>query len=88
MIAYNRGTLDLDAALEAYSRGIPVVVISSDKDLLHGRETLEVITSLGAQLECLTIRGISADDWKNSDWPEVLEAARKLLFEQGGFQLQ
>jgi hypothetical protein len=28
------------------------------------------------------------DDWKNSDWPEVLEAARQIFVEEGGFELQ
>lgn len=54
---------------------------------IHGRETLEVIIHLGTAIECLTIRGVPLDDWNDSDWPEVLEAARLVFMKQGGFSL-
>jgi hypothetical protein len=85
---FNRGNLDLDAAVEAYSKGIPVVVRSPDGGLLHGQETLEVIVSVGVPLECCVIRNISVDDFNNSDWPEVLEAARTVFMERGGFTIR
>jgi len=88
MTDYNRGNLNLDAAVEAYGRGVPVVVLSTDEDLLHGEETLQVIARLGTALRFLTIRDVSVDDWKNSDWPEVLESARQVFMEEGGFELE
>jgi hypothetical protein len=83
-----RGKLSLDGALEAYSRGVPVVLLSTRGDLLHGRETLEVIAKLGTELECLTVPDVSADVWEKSAWPEVLEAARQVFVKQRGFDLR
>lgn len=88
MTDFNRGNLNLDAAIEAYSGGLPVVVLSTDGGPIHGTETLDVITQLGTPMKCLTIHGVPVDDWNNSDWPEVLEAARQVFMEQGRFKLR
>lgn len=94
---FNRGKLDLDQAVRAYSEGKPVVVFGVDARgesvLIHGSETLETIRALGTQLpdyamECLTIRGVPLDDWKDSEWPLALEAARLAFMERGGFSLK
>lgn len=81
----NRGNINLDAAVAAYSSGVPVIVYSTEKQVLHGRETLEAIVQLGTPLSCAIFEDISVDDWNNSDWPEVLEAARVVCMKQGGF---
>ena len=85
---FNPGNLNLGVAVESYSRGIPVVVISGDGCLLHGRETVDVIAQLGTALKSFVIHGVSGDDWNNSDWPELLEAARQVFMEQGGFRIR
>jgi hypothetical protein len=85
---FNRGNLDLNAAVEAYSKGTPVIVYTPEGGVIHGRETMKVIIDTGAALECVAIHGVSVDDWNNSDWPEVLEAARQVFMQQGGFKLQ
>lgn len=84
----NRGKLNLDCAVQAYSEGKPVVVRANDGSLLHGQQTLEAIRSLGTGLECLVVEDISAVDWNNSDWPELLEAAREVFMQRGGFELR
>jgi len=87
MTFFNRGNLNLDAAVEAYSRGVPVIVLSTDdKYLLHGRETADMVAQLGTTMKCLMIHDVSGEDWNNSDWLEVLEAARRVFMEKGGFE--
>ena len=85
---FNRGNLNLDVAVEAYSKGMPVVVCSAEGSVIHGQETLQAMIELGTPLKCATIYEVSVDDWNNSDWPEVLEAARRVFMERGGFELK
>jgi hypothetical protein len=85
---WNRGNLNLDAAVEAYSKGTPVIMYAEGGGVIHGRETLEVITRLGTPLDYVEIHDVSVEDWNNSHWPEVLEAARQVFMKQGGFKLR
>jgi hypothetical protein len=64
-----------------------VVIRSAKGSVLHGQETLEMIKSLGAALECVVIEKVPVADWNDSDWPEVLEAARRVFMEQGRFEV-
>ena len=69
----------LAPAVEAYRDGHLVVVQDEQGRLLHGEETLESIVAIGAPLLCLRISGVNFADYQESDWPEILEAARLLL---------
>lgn len=66
-------------AMRAYSKDKPVVVFSASQELLHGAEELKTILGMDVRLEC-TIIGLpnSAEEWNESDWPELFEAARQL----------
>ena len=84
----NSTNLSLDHAVRAYAEGHPVIIFENGGGLIHGQETLEVIRATGIQLACVTIRGVPLDDWNNSDWPEMLEAARRVFMQKGGFNLK
>jgi hypothetical protein len=72
---------ELNRAVEAYRNGTPVVVLSDDKGILHGTETLQAIKDTGVAMACLIIEGIPAAQFNETDWPEKLEAARRLFME-------
>ena len=74
----------LGEAVAAYKYGCPVVVLSEENDLLHGEETLKTIKDLGLSLKCRIFKGVPLKYWNDTDWPEILEAAR-LVFMQGKF---
>jgi hypothetical protein len=63
-----------------------VIVYSTEGGVIHGRETMKAVIDTGIQLECLAIHDVAVDDWNNSDWPEVLEAARQVFMKRGGFK--
>jgi hypothetical protein len=71
----------LTQAVEAYRRGRPVVVQSSENHLLHGEETLRTIADLDLPLKCFTVQNVPQDKYDASDWPEILEAARRTYME-------
>lgn len=58
-----------------------MVVLSDSEGLLHGHETLETVVSLNLPLEATVIVGIPAEEYYNSEWPEILEAARQVFME-------
>ena len=76
--------LDLQEAVNAYRHGLPVVVLDRDENLLYGTETLEIIAQTSVSLQCKVIDGIDRIAFEESDWPEILEAAR-LVFMQNSF---
>jgi hypothetical protein len=68
-------------AVNAYRNGQPVVVISSADEPLHGREVLETVRDLAMPLEAFFVKGVDVKLWNTSEYPEMLEAARKLFME-------
>ena len=89
MTPFHRGAIDLDAAVEAYAKGYPVVVFAAGDALVHGKQTLEAIAQLGFGLNTIVIRQpFTVQEFEATDWPEVLEAARHTFMEQGGFEIK
>jgi len=75
-LSYQEG---MQLATETYSRGLPVIVFSVNEELLHGVEDLKAILALNAPLEAHIIRlDNTVEDWNESQWPEIFEAARRL----------
>jgi len=75
-LSYQEG---MQLATETYSRGLPVIVFSVNEELLHGVEDLKGILALNAPLEAHIIRlDNTVEDWNESQWPEIFEAARRL----------
>jgi hypothetical protein len=70
------------AIKEGYRAGKPVIVLSNEGKVLHGREELEACVRSGRCVTSAVIRGIKAEEWNKSDWPETMEAARKVYYAQ------
>ena len=68
-------------AVEAYFRGQPVVVRSSENNLLHGEETLKTIAGLDLPLNCFLVENVPQDKYDASEWPEILERLRQTYME-------
>ena len=69
----------MQIALAAYNTGRPVIVFSTEGNLLHGVDELKAIVDTQVGLECQVIRPeVSQSQWNESEWPEVFEAARSL----------
>ena len=65
-------------ALETYRIGEhPVVILSTDSGVIHGRKFLEAVVDLNVPMDAKVIFGIDVDQWNSSEWPEILEAARR-----------
>ena len=47
--------------------------------MLHGRKELEAWVRSGTSVSSAVIRGIKAEEWVKSDWPETMEAARQVF---------
>jgi hypothetical protein len=72
---------DLNRAInEGYRAGKPVIVLSNEGKVLHGRKELEACVRSGTSVSIAVIRGIKADEWAVSDWPETMEAARQVFY--------
>ena len=75
-LSYQNG---MQLATENYSKGLPVIVFSVNEELLHGAEDLKAILAMNAPLEANVIRlDNTAEDWNQSNWPEIFEAAGRL----------
>ncbi len=57
---------------EGYRAGKPVIVLSDEGKVLHGRKELEACVRSGTSVSSAVIRGIKAEEWAKSDWPETL----------------
>jgi hypothetical protein len=76
---------ELNNAITSYREGRPVVVFDKAGCHLHGEEFLKQMAALGKSLpdfsmDTTVIYGISREYFESSDWPEILEAARLVLF--------
>jgi hypothetical protein len=65
---------------EGYRAGKPVIVLSTEGKVLHGRKELEACVRSGTSVSSAVIRGIKAEEWVKSDWPETMEAARQVFY--------
>jgi hypothetical protein len=74
-------------AVTSYSKGTPVVVLSPDESVLHGKDTLKAIVELGCDLQVNIVRDIDRGAFEATDYPEILEAARRVWLERGGFSV-
>ena len=63
----------MELALHLYEIGEPVVLKGKDGRIIHGEETLKII---GVN-KCRVIDSIDFDEWKISQWPQLLEGARQ-----------
>jgi hypothetical protein len=63
---------------EGYRAGKPVIVLSSEGKVLHGRRELEACVQSGTSVSSAVIRGIKTAEWVKSDWPETMEVARRV----------
>src|SRR2546430_2243272 len=68
-------------ALKAYAEGHPVVVFSTEGALLHGEETCRAIVDAGVTLDATAVEDIPKVEFEATDWPEMLEAARRMFME-------
>jgi hypothetical protein len=75
--------LALRTAVDAYRNRFPVVVLDEEEHLLHGAETLQAIVDLGIELQCFKVSGVNRKNFEESEWPEVLEAARRVFMKDG-----
>jgi hypothetical protein len=66
---------------EGYRSGKPVIVLSNEGKVLHGRKELEACVRSGTSVSTAVIRGIKAEEWAMSDWPETMEAARRVYYD-------
>lgn len=65
---------------EGYRAGKPVVVLSNEGKVLHGRKELEACVRSETSVSTAVIRGIKAEEWAMSDWPKTMEAARRVYY--------
>jgi hypothetical protein len=73
---------DLNRAInEGYRSGKPVIVLSNEGKVLHGRKELEACVRSGTSVSTAVIRGIKVEEWNKSDWPEAMEAARRVYYD-------
>ena len=70
-----------ERVLAAYQQGRPVVLFDKEGNVLHGKETLEVVAQTGARIETLRIGDIDRQEFETSDLPELCEAARQVWLE-------
>jgi hypothetical protein len=72
---------DLNRAInEGYRAGKPVIVLSNEGKVLHGRKELEACVRSGTSVASAVTRGIKAEEWDKSDWPETMEAACRVYY--------
>jgi hypothetical protein len=69
----------LRSAVQAYKEG-PVVVLDEDKGCLHGEDFLDNVITAGITMNAYVVFDIPLDYWNASEWPEILEAARRVYF--------
>ena len=65
---------------EGYRAGKPVIVLSNEGRVLHGRKELEACVRSGTSVSSAVIRGIKTEEWLKSDWPETMETARQVFY--------
>lgn len=69
----------MTVAVAAYQNDKPVIVFSTEGNLLHGNDDLQGLASIEIAANCLVIRGFcSQAEWNDSNWPEVFAAAHEL----------
>jgi hypothetical protein len=78
--------INLTEAIHSYAAGKPVVVMASDGSVLHGEETLKGIAELEISLSAKFFYGIDRTAFEATDWPELLEGARRAWLEKGTFE--
>jgi hypothetical protein len=64
---------------EGYRAGKPVIVLSNEGKVLHGRRELEACVRSGTSVASAVIRGIKAE-WDKSDWLVTMKAARQVYY--------
>ena len=67
---------------EVYLAGMPVIVLSNEGKAPHGRRELEACVRSGSSVSSAVIRGIKAEEWVKSVFPEAMEAVRQVFYVQ------
>lgn len=75
----------MNAAVQSYAAGTPVVIMTADLadldkggyEILHGVSTLTMIRDSKIGMNCTIIAGVPEADFFASDYPRILEEARQ-----------